>query len=351
MLPLLAMGLLAGAGNVFNAVSTGLLSRDQAKRADELRDDAGKLVKPQLQPAFRDAEKMRQMAYLRGMPGLAEYEKSISSNTADMAAKGKEASATGGDYLTYLAGLYNGSNKEFQNLYNQSAQYKASAFNDLANTEWAIGQEEKQNEATLQNRRDELYKQANDLEAASTQNKVGAIKQGIGGGLSMISGVLGASMADQNSGASGNYKSFFENMDKKLKNDSQDNPPYSEQGPAASATQALTIDEKLAAVKANGAPWMDDPSKMFGGVPASADEIQAGNDMLKSIGINPTGGVDDIKAMQSYLRGSGYYTGSVDGRWGPKTAAAVKKYLDRKSNEFAPEDFNAYYSQSFVRPQ
>ena len=55
MLPLLAMGLLAGAGNVFNAVSTGLLSRDQAKRADELRDDAGKLVKPQLQPAFRDA--------------------------------------------------------------------------------------------------------------------------------------------------------------------------------------------------------------------------------------------------------------------------------------------------------
>jgi len=335
MTPMVAAAVMAGVTAITSIAKSSnnrKLAREQMKRQGELRAEAMKLRAPKVSPAYLEAQKMREIGLMKGLPGYAQYEEGISGNMADMAAKGKQAALSGGDYLAFLSGLYGQENQAVRNLQTSDANYRANSLNQLIGMKTIIGQEQSRNEAIKRQQQDELYKQANDLETAATANKTNADNQLTSGITGAFTGILGAA-AGSPSTSTGEYTSVFGKDASTPVADAAptqfDNQNYLQNGIKPSMTN-YTNDE---------------------GIMVTPEEENGAMTILKEIGLEPTGSLRDVKSIQGFLKGMGYYTGSVDGRYGPVTKDAMSKYLSMKGEEYAPQDLNSYLGQSFVRPR
>lgn len=331
MFPQIALGILSGAGNIFNSVENIALADEQAGRSKELKNEAATLAKNPLRPEFRDAERMREMAYLTGMPGMKQYKDGFLTNYATAAAKGREGATTGGDYLNYLNAIYGSTNDKFQELFAQDAAYKAQSAEQLAQTKWAIGQEELRNEEIKRQQQDELYKQANDLESAATQNKQLGVRGLFGAAMGLGGNMLGSAAGEGLFNKDDNdYKSFFDDA-----GTGDHTSPFGDAEHGTTSHDPSSSQSRMSA---------------FGGTFMSPEDYTSAADILSKTGFSPTGSETDIKHVQSFLKGAGLYSGNIDGKWGPMTAAGMQSYLQQKNQQYAPYDNLEYYYQSFVRP-
>lgn len=359
MFPMMAMGVLAGAGALFNAVDNIALGKEQEDRSADLKNQGDAVQKPELRPEFRDAERMREMAYLTGLPGMKNAKQTIGSEMAYQAAIGKQGATTGGDYLNYLNAIYGNSSKTFENLFAKDEAYRTDQLEGLAKTRWAIGEEEKMNEAIQRKKQDDLRAQANNLETAATQNTHEGVRGIFGSAMNMLGMGLGGAMGGTDMSEaqkSGHYKSVFDETgatdnQKSSVTDNQYYQPSADQTNGVGDFSVPGGGDKIAAVAGAGAPWLADNQQNFGGTAVDSDHADTANEILKSIGFTSDGGPDDIKKVQSYLAGSGFYKGNLDGVWGPKMKAAIQDYIDYMNNQTSPEDYSSYFYQSYVRPQ
>lgn len=267
---------------------------------------------------------MREIASIKGLPGMDIYREGIESNMANMAAKGKEAASSGGDYLAYLSSLYGGSNASISNLNAADATQRSRNFDSLAAYKTMLGSEQSRNTAINEARKDDLFKQANDLETAATQNKMIASEQtanAIGSGISGVLGVVGAGYSA--------YSQYNNNVRR------QDTP--------------VSIETKTPSLLSSGVNTNNTGYTNDQGLFVSPEEDTAAINILQSMGVSPTGAQDDIKSIQGFLKGSGFYDGNVDGVYGPETAQAMKLYLNKVGYDYMPQDMSYYYGQSFLR--
>jgi hypothetical protein len=58
---------------------------------------------------------------------------------------------------------------------------------------------------------------------------------------------------------------------------------------------------------------------------------------------------DEVAQLQTYLKSNGYYTGSVDGIFGPKTAAAVKAFQSKSNNQDMSDNRVSYVQDGQTR--
>ena len=346
MAPMVAAAVMAGVTAITSIAKSSnnrKLAREQMKRQGELRADAMKLRAPKVSPAYLEAEKMREIGLMKGLPGYKQYEEGISGNMADLAAKGKQAALSGGDYLAFLSGLYGQENQAVRNLQTSDANYRANSLNQLIGMKTIIGQEQSRNEAIKRQQQDELYKQANDLETAATANKTNADNQLVSGITGAFTGILGGA-AGSPSAANGEYSSVFG------KDNAVDGLTNAASGAVAGGadmpTQFGNQDYLQNGINPAMTSYTNDE-----GIMVTPEEEGGAMTILKEIGLEPTGSMRDVKSIQGFLKGMGYYTGSVDGRYGPITKDAMSKYLSMKGQEYAPQDLNSYLGQSFVRPR
>lgn len=321
----LAMAVMGGVNALVQSTNARRLGSQQMSRQRQLRADANKIQAPAIAPELLEGRKMREIALAKGLPGLDQYKQSIEASTANLAAKGKEAAGSGGDYLALLSSLYASGNKSLERLNTADANSRASQFDSLASYKQMLSQQEVQNEAIKRQQQDELFKQANDLETAATENKLLADKQLTGAFTNTASGIMGA-MAAKNA-SSGQYRSSFD-------------------------SQAPEVGTETPTSISGGIGTTAPPSDFTDMDGALLDARQnAGTvNILKNLNITPTGSLDQIKSAQAHLKGAGFYDGSIDGLYGPKTKKAMELYLDRVGDNYTPDELSYYYSQS-LRPK
>lgn len=203
MVPMIATAILSGVGSFIKAGMKGRLSREQKDWATDLRAKADKEQAPPLSPEFQSAEAMRMMQAQKGLPGLEYYKEGIDSSMSDLAAKGKQAASSGGDYLAYLAGLYGNTSKAYLSLDASDAAYRDQAKDKYISTRWAVGQERKANEAIKRSEQHLLRGQADNLEMASTENKYKGQEEMIGSITSMAGSIAGAGGGGAGGGTGG----------------------------------------------------------------------------------------------------------------------------------------------------
>lgn len=317
------MAVMGGVNALVQSTNNRRLGSQQMSRQRQLRADANKIQAPAIAPELLEGRKMREIALAKGLPGLDQYKQAIEANTANLAAKGKEAAGSGGDYLALLSSLYASGNKSMERLNTADANSRAAQFDSLASYKQMLGQQEVQNEAIKRQQQDELFKQANDLETAATENKALADKQLTGALTNTASGIMGAMAANNN--GSGQYNSPFTETPVNI--EAKNLTSLSSQTPAP-ISDFTDMDGALL-----------DPRQNAGTV-----------NILKNLNITPTGSPDQIKTAQAHLKGAGFYDGNIDGLYGPKTKKAMELYLDRVGDDYTPDELSYYYSQSF-RPK
>lgn len=331
MAPMAAAGVMAGLSAITGLIQSQQnrkLANDQMDRQGQLRKEADNLKAPDVAKSFLEAERMREVAAMRGLPGLKNYEEGLAAGTADLAAKGKQAAQSGGDYLAYLSGLYGNQLKATNNLYASDANYRATQFDALIGQKNAIAGQEARNQDIKRAQQDELYKQANDLETAATENKVMADKQI----MDSVSGLAKAGvMGGIGTGGGGDYKSFFDQ-------------PKVDNMQTQGISSLPTTDIKDAPINTLGytnsaGTFLSQPEQ--GGI----------QNILQEMDLKPTGTFSDIKAAQSYLKGAGYYDGLIDGLYGPKSTKAMMDWLQFQQQQNIPQDMNYYYNMSMLRPR
>jgi len=322
MAPAVAMAVMGGVNALVQSTNNRRLGSQQMSRQRQLRADANKIQAPAIAPELLEGRKMREIALAKGLPGLDQYKQAIEANTANLAAKGKEAAGSGGDYLAYLSSLYASGNKSLERLNTADANSRAAQFDSLASYKQMLGQQEVQNEAIKRQQQDELFKQANDLETAATENKALADKQLTGALTNTASGIMGAMAANNN--GSGQY-----------------NSPFTETPVNIEAKNLTSLSSQTPA------PTFTD----IQGLPLDPMHETGAKNILQQLGITPTGALSDIKTTQAHLKGAGFYDGNIDGLYGPKSTKAMQAYLDSIGQDYIPEDISYYYGQSFVRPK
>lgn len=160
----------AGAG-IASGIMKGIAAKKQAAQAALVRQQALDAQKQTLRPEFLQAQRMRQMSVLAGLPGYDLASNALDANTAAAVRSIRESSPDGGSTLAAISAAIGQQNAAQNQLSIKNSEYKAGQFDKLTGDTWNIGEQQR----GLEDRRDLIQKQglqaASALENASTYNK------------------------------------------------------------------------------------------------------------------------------------------------------------------------------------
>jgi hypothetical protein len=165
------------AGSVVSGVLKNNESKDQAKRAEELRKKSERLQKGALRPEYTKALRADQMAALYGLPGYNTYLENIDEGVANNARSIAESSPNGAATLAALSATVNQANAAKESLFLKDSLMQDQKQQRVADRMWQTG--DKQMDLVGMQRADKaaLNQGAMNLENAATANKIGSIDQ------------------------------------------------------------------------------------------------------------------------------------------------------------------------------
>lgn len=170
-------GAISGIASLASGIMKSNEAKDQAARAQQLRQQSANTQKMALRPEYLKTLHMQQMAALAGLPGYQQYLNNIDSGVADSARAIRESSPSGAATLNTISAVLGRANDAKQQLFIQDAANREAKNAQVANTLWNTG--DKQMDLVGLQRADKaaLNQGAMNLENAATANRVGASDQ------------------------------------------------------------------------------------------------------------------------------------------------------------------------------
>lgn len=177
-------GLMNMAGGIGAAVTTvaGIVqasqrmkaAKEMAKQAEELKKSAKFVPKDNLRPEFRQVQDAQTIASNYGLNNLSRYEQNIDNSVANMNRDATAIGSSGGASLAALSGAYNKGLGAYNELGLKNSEVQQGKLNQLYQTTWNIGDEQRKLELDQQRKKEALLAQASALGAAAVANKQGA---------------------------------------------------------------------------------------------------------------------------------------------------------------------------------
>jgi hypothetical protein len=210
-----ASGVLKGVGGVASmipgygtAIGAGLSAiggildmadaQKQKEEAEKIQKKAEQVQKKPLEKEYLQALRGKKMLALGGMPDYEARKEQLDIDAANALTSIKQASPYGGTVVDAINAVLNKGSQQKQLLAGEQGRFKTAAQQDVLNTLWSVGGEQRELTKEQQAMKAALYSQAQDLMAASTANKqigrekaLGAGIQGVGGIMKAIGGSVG----------------------------------------------------------------------------------------------------------------------------------------------------------------
>jgi hypothetical protein len=179
--------LLSAVGSLAGGLMQSAAAKKQAAQAAKIRKDAlGTQTEP-LRSEFLKKKRIDEMGYLSGLPAYELAKSDIKDTAASNLRAIRESSASGSSTVNAISAALAMGDKAQMGLDIKNAEYKAGKLGDVGNTEWAIGEKQRQLEDLRDQQKKEGLTAASAFENAATANKMNAVNT--------ITGALGATAA------------------------------------------------------------------------------------------------------------------------------------------------------------
>lgn len=165
---------LSAAGSIAGGLMQSAAAKKQAAQAEKIRKDALSAKTQALRPEFLSKKRMDNMAYLSGLPGYGLAKENIDEQAATNLRAIRENSPTGAATVSAISSALQLGNKANRELDINNAEFRAKKLSDVGNTEWAIGEKQRQLEDIRDQTKREGLTAASAMENAATANKMNA---------------------------------------------------------------------------------------------------------------------------------------------------------------------------------
>jgi len=192
IVPAVISGVTAAAGGISKAIA----AKKQKEQAEKIRKDALNTKVQPLNPEFLAKKRMDNMAYLSGLPGYGLAKENIDEQAATNLRAIRENSPTGAATVSAISSALQLGNKANRELDINNAEFRAKKLSDVGNTEWAIGEKQRQLEDIRDQTKREGLTAASAMENAATANKMNAANT-ITGAISSTATSLGKTAQQQ----------------------------------------------------------------------------------------------------------------------------------------------------------
>lgn len=176
------MGMIQGGSGAAVTTIAGIIqasqrmkaAKEMERQAAEIKKSAKYVPKDNLRPEFRQVQDAQTIASTYGLNNLSRYEQNIDNSVANMNRDATAIGSSGGASLAALSGAYNKGLGAYNELGLKNSEVQQGKMNQLYQTTWNIGDEQRKLELDQQRKKEALLAQASALGAAAVANKQGA---------------------------------------------------------------------------------------------------------------------------------------------------------------------------------
>ena len=173
-------------------------AKAQAKKAKDLRPSAKYVAKENLRPEFKQVQDAQTIASTFGLNNRNRYEQSIDNQVANMNRDATAIGSSGGASLAALSGAYNKGLDAYNNLAMKDSEIQQGKLNQLYQTTWNVGDEQRKLEQEQTREKENILAQAAALDAAATANRMNAHETAAGATMQGAAMYAGSAMPTKN---------------------------------------------------------------------------------------------------------------------------------------------------------
>ena len=179
-------------------------AKAQAKKAEDLRRSANYVAKEMLRPEFKQVQDAQTIASTYGLNNRNRYEQNIDSQVANMNRDATAVGSSGGASLAALSGAYNKGLGAYNDLAMKDSEIQQGKMNQLYQTTWNIGDEQRKLEQEQTRKKETILAQAAALDAAATANRMNAHETAAGATMQGAAMYAGSAMPTKNQSSAPN---------------------------------------------------------------------------------------------------------------------------------------------------
>ena len=179
-------------------------AKAQAKKAEDLRRSAKYVAKENLRPEFKQVQDAQTIASTYGLNNRNRYEQSIDNQVANMNRDAMAIGSSGGASLAALSGAYNKGLDAYNNLAMKDSEIQQGKLNQLYQTTWNVGDEQRKLEQEQTRKKENILAQAAALDAAATANRMNAHETAAGATMQGAAMYAGSAMPTKNQSSAPN---------------------------------------------------------------------------------------------------------------------------------------------------
>jgi len=179
-------------------------AKAQAKKAEDLRRSANYVAKEMLRPEFKQVQDAQTIASTYGLNNRNRYEQNIDSQVANMNRDATAVGSSGGASLAALSGAYNKGLGAYNDLAMKDSEIQQGKMNQLYQTTWNIGDEQRKLEQEQTRKKENILAQAAALDAAATANRMNAHETAAGATMQGAAMYAGSAMPTKNQSSAPN---------------------------------------------------------------------------------------------------------------------------------------------------
>ena len=179
-------------------------AKAQAKKAEDLRRSANYVAKEMLRPEFKQVQDAQTIASTYGLNNRNRYEQNIDSQVANMNRDATAVGSSGGASLAALSGAYNKGLGAYNDLAMKDSEIQQGKMNQLYQTTWNIGDEQRKLEQEQTRKKENILAQAAALDAAATANRINAHETAAGATMQGAAMYAGSAMPTKNQSSAPN---------------------------------------------------------------------------------------------------------------------------------------------------
>jgi len=177
--------------SIGGAVAKNSLAKKQKKEADKLRLSTNDIKANPINQVYNDNKAIAETKAINGLAGKDLIQQQLLDNNVNSFNKSKLATNNSGDLLSSISAQNQNTNKSLLDLGVADAEAKSKGLDSVMQQNLNIGAEKARLEAIAEQKRQNIRRQANALEGASTENESAATQEMIGGIGSAVGGVVG----------------------------------------------------------------------------------------------------------------------------------------------------------------
>lgn len=177
--------------SIGGAVAKNSLAKKQKKEADKLRQSTNDIKANPINQVYNDNKAIAETKAINGLAGKELVKQQLLDSNVNSFNKSKLATNSSGDLLSSISAQNQNTNKSLLDLGVSDAEAKSRGLDSVMQQNLNIGAEKARLEAIAEQKRQNIRRQANALEGASTENESAATQELIGGIGSAVGGVVG----------------------------------------------------------------------------------------------------------------------------------------------------------------